>query len=167
VAALRAAAVRSPADAWRADALDRLEDLLHRTLSNRAFSRSWVHGDFVPANIFATRNGRAVTGIVDWDRARPDGIPALDLVQLVLATRVRIRRRELGQIVCELVQSPQLDEHERSVLGGDREADLGTLVLLAWLDHVSGVLVKAERYAHSWAWLRLNVDRVLHDLCRL
>ena len=56
---------------------------------------------------------------------------------------------------------------EYSSKPGENELDLTTLVLLAWLDHVSGVLVKAERYARSWAWLRLNVDHVLHNLRRV
>ena len=167
LAALHARVAQLSGETWRANALDRLGRLLRERLRDRRIVQSWVHGDLVPANIFATRDGAVITGLVDWDHARPDGIPALDLVQLVLATRVRFRRRELGQIVCELAQKPKLDEPELGLLGGEHELDLTTLVLLAWLDHVSGVLVKAERYARSWAWLRLNVDHVLHNLRRV
>jgi O-antigen/teichoic acid export membrane protein len=172
LAALRARTVRGPRDTWRLDALDRLEDLLHRTLPDKPVSRSWVHGDFVPSNIFVTPDGTRLTGIVDWDLARSDGIPGLDVMQLLLATRMLVRRRELGQVVCELLREPRLDEHERIVLDralsvdGEEQIGLTSLVLLAWLDHVSGVLSKSDRYAQSWAWLRLNVDGVLHNVCR-
>lgn len=159
---------RTGAEAWRAQALERACDLLRRRLAGVPLTRAWVHGDFVPANVFVAGDHASVTGIVDWELARSDGLPVVDVLQLLLATRVAVRRRELGQIVCGLLHEPRLDEHERELLHGALGAgvDLRALVLLAWLDHVAGVLDKSERYARSRVWQRLNVDAVLLEAAR-
>jgi aminoglycoside phosphotransferase len=53
-------------------------------LRDRKISLVFEHGDFSPPNILADHDG--TIGIVDWELAEPDGLPALDLFFLLAAT---------------------------------------------------------------------------------
>jgi hypothetical protein len=149
-------------------ALDRLTETVRESLAGKALARSWVHGDFVPSNILAAPDGGEVTGIVDWELAVPDGLPQLDAVNLLLSTRVLMRRRELGPVVRELLSDPRLDDCESDILEVGRRdisgdpIDLQSLVLLSWLHHVSSTLMKSPRYRRSRLWSLMNVVSVLH-----
>jgi len=151
---------------WRGAALEHVGAQVREELAGARFTLAWTHGDFVPSNLFASSDAAAVTGIVDWERGRPDGLAVIDLVHLVLATRAIARRREFGQIVSELVLGGRLDPDEGRVLERAADGRLPALVLLAWLDHVSGLLEKSGRYMQSRVWLRLNVDHVLREVAR-
>jgi hypothetical protein len=153
-------------------ALARVSEAAHQAFIGKAVARSWVHGDYVPANIFVTPDGRRVAGIVDWEAAVPDGLPHLDVVDLLLSTRVLARRRELGQVVRELLTEPRLDDSERAALElawqdlpGD-SLDLRSLILLCWLQVASATLVRSDRYQRSRLWLALNVESVLRAYAR-
>jgi aminoglycoside phosphotransferase (APT) family kinase protein len=167
VAVLEQVLVYGARGSARSEALAQLADAAHRAFDGRAVVHSWVHGDYVPANIFLTPDGESVTGVVDWELASPDGLPHLDVVYLVLSTRVLVRRRELGQIVRELLIDPQLDDSEHAALESASRAlpgdplDLRSLVLLCWLQVASATLLKSERYPRSRLWVKLNVESVL------
>ncbi|HVR43500.1 MAG TPA: phosphotransferase [Thermoanaerobaculia bacterium] len=53
-----------------------------RTLSGRADDRAAVHGDFWPRNLLFAASG-SLTGIVDWEHARPYGPTFRDLFTLL------------------------------------------------------------------------------------
>jgi aminoglycoside phosphotransferase (APT) family kinase protein len=148
-------------------ALARVADLAHQAFIGKAVPRSWIHGDYVPANIFVTPDGGRVTGMVDWEFAVPDGLPHLDVLHLLLSTRVLVRRRELGQVVRELLTEPQLDDSERAALElawqelPGEPLDLRSLILLCWLQIASATLLKSDRYRRSRLWVALNVESVL------
>jgi aminoglycoside phosphotransferase (APT) family kinase protein len=148
-------------------ALARVADAARQAFIGKAVARSWVHGDYVPTNIFVTPDGRRVAGIVDWETAVPDGLPHLDVLHLLLSTRVLARRRELGQVVRELLTEPRLDDSERAALELAWQAlpgeslDLRALILLCWLRVASATLLRSDRYQRSRLWLTLNVESVL------
>jgi hypothetical protein len=150
-----------------ARALARMLEEARGALDGKSFARSWVHGDYVPANVFVTPDGERVTGVVDWELADPDGLPQLDIVHFLLTTRVLGRRRELGQIVRELLIEPQLDDGERAALEIVERAIPGdtmsvrSLVLFCWLRHTKATLDKSERYPANRLWVMLNVENVL------
>src|SRR5207248_1380997 len=64
-----------------------------------------VHGDFTPGNILMAPDGATVTGIIDWTEAAVADVPLLDLVTLLLSTRMHVQRRELGAVVVEALTS--------------------------------------------------------------
>jgi hypothetical protein len=159
-------AYRPHADASSA-ALARVSDAAHQAFIGKAVARSWVHGDYGPANFFVTPDGGRVAGIVDWEAAVPDGLPHLDVLHLLLSTRVLARRRELGQIVRELLTEPRLDDSERAALElawqdlPGESLDLRSLILLCWLQVASATLLQSDRYQRSRLWVALNVESVL------
>ena len=55
-----------------------------------------THGDLWAGNLFV-RGGR-LTGVIDWDGARLDGIPGTDLLHLVVSTRRARAGGDIGQV---------------------------------------------------------------------
>lgn len=142
--------------------LDRVRDQLHEGLAGRRLTAGWTHGDYVPGNVLVDPATGAVSGIVDWETSGTPNLQAIDLVQLVLATRALRRGREYGEIVMDALAG-RWTEEERVVLAHateplDAGPPLSVLVLLAWLRHTQNLLTKADAYAENWLWHRLNFE---------
>jgi hypothetical protein len=109
----------------------------------------------------------SVSGILDWDGAREDGITSLDIVHLLLTTRSLTSRRPLGDCAVDLLSGASLTTAEAAVLrhasalDGPMAPDLVTLVRLAWLHHVLNNVEKAPRYRTHRLWVHANVESVL------
>lgn len=148
-------------------AIMRLTDELHGALSGRTLSVCWIHGDLVPQNIFVTPDAAAITGIVDWDQARPNDLPFLDALQLLLSTRMIVEHCELGDLVCALRSGSGWTPHEQMLLETAQRALPGdalstrAMVLLCWLRHIAANLTKSTRYAGHWLWIAKNIETVL------
>jgi aminoglycoside phosphotransferase (APT) family kinase protein len=121
-----------------------LRERLHRQLHGRELSIGWVHRDYHPGNVLYTREGRHVSGIVDWGGAVPDGPTELDRRLFGLAVARQTDRRMFGELVIEAL----------------RDGDDG-LLLLAWLWHVTDNLDKSARFVASRLWTGRNILDVL------
>lgn len=170
LAVVRALLAADGNKAMSQEALARLADELDEALVGRLLPLSWIHGDFSPENILVTPEGCQLTGIVDWELATPDDLPQLDLIQLFLATRRRIGRCELGDVVRELLSDEHWTDDEQAImdtaqamLPGDA-IGLRPLLLLAWLRHIAANLEKSVRYSQNRLWITKNVQGVLHYL---
>lgn len=137
---------------------------LHSVLAGRAVTVALTHGDVSPANLVVERSGR-VTGLVDWEIARSERLPELDLVGLVAGLRAQLRTEELGQVVLTLLQRPW-NEDEIAVLdrGPNTHLPRPALVLLAWLHHVAANLGKSGEYEDNRVWVVRNVLTVADAL---
>jgi O-antigen/teichoic acid export membrane protein len=153
-------------------ALQLLANELRAGLAGARVVTSHVHGDFCPGNILMSGDGSSVDGIIDWDQARERGLPQLDLVHLLITTRMVVEQRELGEVVTGLLRDLDWQAPERPLARAiaARDPSLAaptrTLVLLAWLQHVGANVDKAPRYARSRLWVRRNVDPVLAVVLR-
>jgi len=136
---------------------------LHLALADRPVNVAWSHGDVTPGNLLVTDG--AVTGIVDWEGARADRLPELDLATLVIATRATTGILEFGEAVLALLDRPWTEEELAVVASGpNRDLDRATVVLLAWLHHVASNLAKSAAYATNRVWLVRNVLSVTATL---
>lgn len=150
--------------------LDKLTHELQGSLKGKRLTVSWVHGDFSPGNILVTADAGEVTGVLDWDQATPEDLPQLDLVLLFLSTRMLSQRRELGDIVGEMLNGAEWTSSERDLLKAAQESLPGDamgmreLVLLAWLRHVAANLAKSTRYLGHRLWTAKNIEAVLLSL---
>ncbi len=149
-------------------AVDLLEQRLRDALIGRDLALAWTHGDFTPGNVMFTSDASRVTGVLDWGQARPDGVPALDVLSWVTALACREEHRELGGLVARLVEGGRWPAE--TVFGVAQPAlDASglcprTLVLWSWLEHVAGNLEKSHRYSHHPLWWVANVEPVLAAL---
>jgi aminoglycoside phosphotransferase (APT) family kinase protein len=141
--------------------LERIRGELSAALTDRPVRTSWIHGDFWPANLLVS--GMAVTGVVDWDRARPHQLPLHDLLHLHVFARRAADGCELGDVLVralrrglgEAIGVP--DESLHRWLDGLPERPA---ILLYWLRHIS-LFIESEDHGDDRLWLRRNVHNVL------
>jgi hypothetical protein len=163
---------RTPAIRRAVPALGRLRDVLRDSLGGRRVAGSWSHGDYWLGNVLVDPATRAVTGIVDWEHARPHEPSALDLAHLLVCATADARRREVGSVVVDwLAGDPRghttlrLLEDAQAELPGE-PMPLRPLLLLCWLRHVAGNLEKSTLYGRHSVWLRRNVHAVIEAIDR-
>lgn len=131
---------------------------------------TWVHGDLVPGNVLVAPESDRVVGIIDWDQAVPDGLPSVDVMQFLLATRTATTGGELGDLVSDIVRGSRFSNEEMEVLDraqsalGAQQLSVRQLVLLCWLRHLASNLGKSKRFDHHEWWVRRNVEQVLSTL---
>jgi aminoglycoside phosphotransferase (APT) family kinase protein len=144
------------------DGLIRLEALLGEQVDAMELSAGWIHGDYWSANILVAGSGQ-VTGIVDWDSAERDELPAQDVFHLVLYARKLRRRGALGRVVADLLGGGGLDPRELEVLDRARPPglDLRATTLLYWLRFVESNLRRQPALASSERWIASNVGAVV------
>jgi O-antigen/teichoic acid export membrane protein len=148
-------------------AIRRVSDELHKALAGRTLTLSWIHGNFTPGNILVTPDGTSVTGIIDWDHSAQKELPQLDLALLLLSTRVLVQRRELGDVIRDLLKSDRWEPHEQTLLDEAYSAspsdsiEMRPLVLLTWLRHVASNLSKSSYYVKHRLWINKNINGVL------
>jgi O-antigen/teichoic acid export membrane protein len=158
-----------PQTTW-SPALDRLSRETCAAFVGRTLAVGWIHGDFGPSNILLTPDGAEVVGIVDWELAASPELPCIDIVTLLLTTRARAQRRELGDVVHTLLTDPRWTDFECALVDqaqpglADSAQAVRATVLLCWLRHVAANLTKSVRYSGHRIWMRNNVDAVLDML---
>jgi hypothetical protein len=104
-----------------------------------------------------------VTGIVDWSQSRDEDLVALDLVFWMLTVPARGQPHSFGARVAAAMNQCWTPAEGR-LIGPAMDGDAiskRTLVLLAWLRHVSDNLQKSDRYQGSLVWSRRNIAPVL------
>jgi Ser/Thr protein kinase RdoA (MazF antagonist) len=150
--------------------LRRRERQLRAALLGRSLTVSRIHGDLSPGNIRVLPDGSVVTGILDWETSADDHLPVLDVIQLLLATRVERGLGELGDVLRpllkgECLKTAELELIERARAGPEAEAvTIPDLLVLAWLRHVAENLARSsDLYRHRW-WIRRNIDNVVECL---
>ncbi len=149
------AQVARVADPRHAETLGRLRAELSDELTRRRVRTCLTHGDLCPVNLLAGPGGE-ITGVVDWERASWRGSPDVDRMHLRATAIAGAERRELGNVVLELLAAGSRKPPGRGRLS-DRVA-----LLLAWLEHVAGHAGRSGRPGALWR--RRNVDAVLDGL---
>jgi hypothetical protein len=131
--------------------------------------RGFGHGDFWTPNLLV-RDGR-LSGVIDWDAAAPDRLPAIDLLHLLFSAR-RQRTREYIGVGLVGHHLPWARAGGSRVLHSycgklglelDRE-QLEALVLAYWLDRVSFELRMFADRTKRPVWMRNNILSVLESV---
>lgn len=145
--------------------------------ANRQIALGMGHGDFSPGNVLfkagKTDNDAFLAAIIDWEAATNDAPPGLDAMFMLLVVRALSSGEELGFIVRQMLENPELSAKERQALAPlelawneaygslNNRAALRALCGLAWWQHVTTNLAKASRFSASALWTAVNIDRVL------
>lgn len=123
----------------------RLDGLERRLLSAVAEAgdepRAWTHGHLLPSLVRLTPEAGMVTGLRGFERARADGLPALDAVGFVLRLVALVRRRPLADLVGEICAGGPLQSEVTALLSGVLDGSrLGAceLALWCWAEEVAG-----------------------------
>jgi hypothetical protein len=75
-------------------------------LSDRRWARALVHGDFAPWNMLIEK-GTGKLFVVDWEHARPEGLPHLDVVFYVLQVSYLLWGDSPGRALDSLAGCPE------------------------------------------------------------
>src|SRR5436190_10401836 len=129
---------------------------IRRELTDALFGReltmSLTHVDLWLGSVVWQPATNEVTGIVDWRRARV-GPPVVDLAHLTCTTRALRERRELGDVVRDVLRADgwrPAEERRIAAAPGSSELTPRTIVLLAWLRHVYAKSESGNRFhAHD------------------
>ena len=147
--------------------LQELERSLHDRLVELPLG--WAHGDFWAGNLLA-RRGRLMA-VIDWDAARPSGLPLLDLLHLIALGERRTRRLPHGRRCSEALWPLARDGGDERVRAyceaTGTPGDLDTLEALAiayWLSRVGRDLRTFADRAGRRTWMAENVHRPLAAL---
>ena len=156
-----AALVRAVVRGAHREALDSVEAELAAGLTGREAARAWAHGDYNRTNVLL--DGGAVSGIVDWTEAEPDGLVGADAITLLIFELI-LAGQEMGPVLLRWLADPApvaepVASLQRRV--GGPELPIRTVLLLSWLRHVGGNLADSTRYAANPVWMHRNVRAVL------
>jgi aminoglycoside phosphotransferase (APT) family kinase protein len=150
--------------------LQELGETMTRALLGRRMVLSWLHGDFFPGNILVSPDATSVTGLVDWDLAADDELPALDATHFVIGAHLLRSRSELGKTVIRLLDHDGFTSRERATIeaelsrSGGEELSLREAVILTWLRHIGWNLQKSAHFSGHRMWVKANVESVLESL---
>jgi aminoglycoside phosphotransferase (APT) family kinase protein len=156
----------------RASRLDELRAELHGAVSGRAFSTSWIHGDYWLGNVLSSPTAPAIGGIVDWDAAGSEELAIHDVMHLLFYTRRLRTGRELGELVRGQLRRDRWSPRERHLLERygawchDGSLSERHAVLMYWLRHAAfhtRQQVHPPTYRHR-IWEMRNVQPVLAAL---
>ena len=152
----------------RREAVERLRGHLRRAWAGRRVDVGWVHGDFWLGNVMADARTGATAGIVDWEWAEADELPAQDVFYACLHARMRAGGSELGDVVAGLLADPKWERAERELHVAALQRVESTvpsdLLLLVWLRQIAANLTQEPRLAHNPVWVRRNVVSVLRAI---
>jgi Phosphotransferase enzyme family len=148
--------------------VDRLRGHLRRSWAGRRVDVCWVHGDFWLGNVMVDARTGATAGIVDWEWAEADELPAQDVVYACLHARMRAGGGELGDVVAGLLADPTWNTSERELHVAALQRAESTvpseLLLLVWLRQIAANLTQEPRLARNPVWVRRNVASVLRAI---
>jgi O-antigen/teichoic acid export membrane protein/aminoglycoside phosphotransferase len=139
---------------------------LHAALLGRRALVGRVHGDLWLGNALLTPDGATLTGLLDWEASRRGDLPAVDLAHLLLSTRSVADGRPLGLVARRMLDGADgLTAFERTLLAPYLDApeplDVRTVVILAWLRHVT---LRLSQCTPPRRWFRRNVAPVLEGV---
>lgn len=145
--------------------IQQLAEELRDVLSGQVMTTSWIHGDYSPQNILLAEDGSRVTGIVDWERACSRQLPVLDIMHLLLSTRMLVEGKELGDVVYSFLTNQPVSAREHrfiytdGLMAENPALELRTLILLTWFRHAASS--NARQYGNL-LWFNKNIKHVIN-----
>lgn len=151
----REAHIYKTARAFPEGSLQNLVEEANAALRAEAPAVVFTHGDFWPGNLLGTETGDRLTGVVDWKFADPEGMPLLDLLQLLLCTKGMQSGVGFTQSLTERLVARRFEEDEKALVQeycgalGISDRSLWHLVFMGWLDWVYR-RTSMQGYLPSW-----------------
>ena len=147
--------------------LQRIEDVCDASLAGRVLPLVQTHGDFTATNCLFDTNGD-ISAVVDWEVSMPQGLPLLDLLQLLPIAGETSSHPcwqrfdywlEWWRNPARLLEDPLVNTYVER-LGVAREA-IPVLLLVQWAAHVSE---RVDARRDDARWMRMRVWQPLESL---
>ena len=78
--------------------LNQIERSLKQSLLGKPFKTVWFHGDYNVENVLFDTKTWQITGIIDWDLSRDEGLPLLDILYLLTYKESLITKQNVVDI---------------------------------------------------------------------
>ncbi|KPK02988.1 MAG: hypothetical protein AMK71_00300 [Nitrospira bacterium SG8_35_4] len=139
---------------------------LRQMTFNRSLLFIFSHGDFNLGNILITPDSKRILGIIDWDKSEMNGLPLLDIIQLILSKYRFTRSWSIGTAVRKILLPEAFNEDDRKVIENYKHRyDICSemyrgLLIMYWATHIFRNLVESGG-RKSGNWKKENIDDVL------
>lgn len=136
------------------DSLAFLKDALLRWHSKAQLRGDIAHGDFWLGNVLFA--GTNITGVVDWEWARTDGVRLADVLNLLMMSYAASRRIGVAHYLRQFWSDNIDDKALKDRIDGLRSYcdmdldDLKFLALLVWFDYLRQNTIRGRMPARSW-----------------
>jgi len=132
-----------------------------------------AHGDYWFSNLLFEPGSPQLSGLIDWERSRPDAVAGFDALHLVMFSFSAWRGTSPLQVLCMLWDDLCEPVLERLLAYAGQATDLSTedlrhVALLIWLLHLSrhGLQVRDWTDARRRDWLEEPADSAQRWLAR-
>ena len=146
--------------------MDRIELHLRAAVTGKSIVRVWLHGDYKLENLIFDRDTLEITGIIDWEQSRREGLPWLDLLYLLAYNRIMTEGRDFFDVYHEVILGEDYADHEKAVMDAYARAmplpsDMKTVLTALFFVHHIGFRYK---YNMHMAGDRDNIHTALTEL---
>jgi len=124
--------------------MDRMVAHLSARLLEREFPFVFMHGDYKLEHILFRRDLSGIAGVIDWDLGCEQGVPLLDVLNLIFFHRANVSRKPCHVLLKEFMRACSFSPAEQRVLKAylssvrmDTEGKAGVFLALFWLYYVS------------------------------
>jgi aminoglycoside phosphotransferase (APT) family kinase protein len=126
----------------------------------------YAHGNFWLGNVLFDASCD-VSGVIDWDCATPAGLPAVDLLYLLVRTHSLVRNTSYGDAVVDWIEAdslPLLDDCAARHFAELRipVSLIAPLTYCSWIQHLDAHCRFGTSTTSDSRWLDRNVRHVLH-----
>lgn len=162
-------------DAVYQQRLATIKEMLQNKLMNTPFKTVWQHGDYKIENIFFAPGSLRLKTVIDWDLARKEGLPLLDVLYLLIYIDNLKTKEWISTIFRERFLKENFNRVEKeSINAYMRALGLSTryvrpLMAMFWITHIAsryGQLLQGES-AQKEKFMRENVYRTIDSIWRL
>jgi len=149
--------------------LGQVEEDLKRQVMGKELRVVWCHGDYKIENVLFDDRNWEVSGVIDWDLSRENGLPLLDIFYLLLYKDSLFSKKSIGRVLRERALKMDFTALERSVISAYAaqikvsEEFWPALLVMFWVNHISRRCYQqllVEGIANS-QWIRDEVYSVI------
>jgi aminoglycoside phosphotransferase (APT) family kinase protein len=124
------------------------------------------HGDCKLENVLGDPQRPMQLRLLDWELWRPDGLPLLDLLHLLLSRRRRQSGYSIGGSICRWLLPGDFAPWEQALIDGltqglERQYVRAAPVLY-WLQRVAPI-VERRSWPHD-GWAQANIEQVIERM---
>jgi SAM-dependent methyltransferase len=96
--------------------IDRLDGLIRKAVLGETIITCWLHGDFKLENLIFDSSSLSITGVIDWEHSRKEGLPWLDFLYLIAYNRITKDEADFFSVFQNNLLNQRLTGFESSLL---------------------------------------------------